>query len=69
VDFEASSFSQISPRLLFRSGWNARDQVALQYSHFFYNNWTAVRGGFPLDYDVTIVPDTDMFALTASMWW
>jgi len=69
VDFTASSFSQISPRLLFRTGWNAHDQVALQYSHFFNNNWTAVRGGFPPDYDVKIVPDSDMFALTASMWW
>jgi hypothetical protein len=69
VDFTASSFSQISPRLLFRTGWNAHDQVALQYSHFFINNWTAVRGGYPLDYDVKIEPDSDMLALTASMWW
>ncbi len=69
VDFTASSFSQISPRLLFRTGWNAHDQVALQYSHFFNNNWTAVRGGFPPVYDVKIEPDSDMLALTASMWW
>jgi hypothetical protein len=69
ADFEASSFSQVSPRILFRSGWNAHDQVALQYSHFFNNNWTTVRGGFPPEYDVKIVPDSDMFALTASMWW
>ena len=69
ADFEASSFSQVSPRILFRSGWNAHDQVAIQYSHFFNNDWTAVRGGFPPDYDLTIVPDDDMLALTASMWW
>ena len=69
VDFTASSFSQISPRLLFRTGWNAHDQVALQYSHFFNNNWTTVRGGFPPEYDVRIKPDSDMLALTASMWW
>jgi hypothetical protein len=55
--------------LLFRSGWNAHDQVALQYSHFFNNNWTTVRGGFPPAPDVKVEPDSDMFALTASMWW
>ncbi|HEX6764202.1 MAG TPA: hypothetical protein VF103_01965, partial [Polyangiaceae bacterium] len=71
VDFTASSFSQISPRILLRSGWNAHDQVALQYSHFFINNWTAVKTGFPPAYEdlPTTEPDTDMIALTGTMWW
>ncbi|HEY5374930.1 MAG TPA: hypothetical protein VIK01_14710 [Polyangiaceae bacterium] len=29
------TFSAISPALIFRAGWQAHDQVALQYSHWF----------------------------------
>jgi hypothetical protein len=71
VDFTPSSFAEVSPRILLRSGWNARDQVAIQYSHFFNNNWTAVRTGFPPTNPnlPTLEPDSDMIALTGSMWW
>jgi hypothetical protein len=55
--------------LIFRSGWNARDQVVLQYTRFFYNDLTTVRAGYPPADDVSVVPDTDMVSLSASMWW
>jgi len=52
-----------------RSGWNARDQVALQYSHFIYGSQTTVKGGYPPTDDPTLIPDKHMLALTASLWW
>ena len=63
------SYAVLSPRVIFRSNWNARDQVVLQYSRFFYGQFTTVRSGYPPVDDVAIVPDTDMFSLSASMWW
>jgi hypothetical protein len=69
VDFSDKSFSQISPRLLLRTGWNARDQVAIQYSRFFYGNLATVRDGYPPQDSLTTVPDDQMVAITASMWW
>lgn len=69
VDFADTSFSQISPRVLLRTGWNARDQVALQYSRFFYGSLATVRDGYPPQDTLTTVPDEQMVAVTASMWW
>jgi hypothetical protein len=69
ADFADKSFSQISPRVLLRTGWNARDQVALQYTRFFYGNLATVRDGYPPTDSVTTIPDPQMFAITASMWW
>jgi hypothetical protein len=69
VDYTDTAFAQVSPRLLFRSGWNARDQVALQYTRFIYGSQTVVRGGFPPRDDITLIPDESMLALTASLWW
>jgi hypothetical protein len=63
------AFSIISPRLIFRSKWNAHDQVVLQYSHFFYGENVLVRSGFPAVPDPTIHPDRDVISLSASMWW
>jgi hypothetical protein len=62
-------YSIVSPRLIFRSGWNAHDQVVLGYSRFFYNDFTTVRGGYPPADDVSIIPDPDLISLSASMWW
>jgi hypothetical protein len=69
VDFDSYRFAVLSPRLIFRSGWQAHDQVTLQYSHWFNGKLTTVRGGYPPKEDVTIVPDEDMVSLSASMWW
>jgi hypothetical protein len=63
------SFAVLSPRIIFRTGWQARDQVVLGYSHWFNGTFTTVRAGFPPREDVTVVPDEDMVSLSASMWW
>jgi hypothetical protein len=62
-------FGIVSPRLIFRSGWQARDQVVLQYSHFFYGSHPVVRSGFPAVDDPRLKPDADMISLSASKWW
>jgi len=65
----SQAFSILSPRLIFRSKWQAHDQVVLQYSHFFYGDNVVVRSGYPAVPDPTIHPDRDMISLSASMWW
>jgi hypothetical protein len=65
----SQAFSIASPRLIFRSKWQAHDQVVLQYSHFFYGDNVVVRSGYPAVPDPTIHPDRDMISLSASMWW
>lgn len=63
------SFAVISPRLIFRTDWQATDQVVLQYSHWINGSMTEVRTGYPPKVDPTASPDTDMISLSASMWW
>jgi hypothetical protein len=63
------SFSIVSPRIIFRTKWQAHDQVVLQYSRFTYGSGVVVRSGYPAVPDPTIHPDRDMVSLSASMWW
>lgn len=63
------SFTIVSPRLIFRSKWNAHDQVVLQYSRFIYGDGVIVRSGYPATPDPTIRPDRDVISLSATMWW
>jgi hypothetical protein len=63
------SFSIISPRLIFRSKWQAHDQVVLQYSRFIYGSGVIVRSGYPAVPDPGISPDRDVLSLSGSMWW
>jgi len=64
------TFAVLSPAVIFRTGWQAHDQIALQYSHWFNGANTNVRRpGYPSIEDHTIVPDKDMVSLTASFWW
>jgi hypothetical protein len=63
------SFAVISPRLIFRTDWQATDQLVLQYSHWMNGSQTLVRTGFPPREDPHASPDTDMISLAASMWW
>jgi hypothetical protein len=69
MQFDAYNFAVLSPRVIFRTGWQAHDQVTLQYSHWFNGKYTTVRAGFPPKPDVTVIPDEDMVSLSASMWW
>ena len=66
----SQTFAVVSPAVIFRTGWQAHDQIALQYSHWFNGKNTNVRSqGYPFLEDHSIVPDKDMVALTASFWW
>jgi hypothetical protein len=69
VDDSSATFSVISPALIFRTGWQAHDQVALQYSHWFDGANTNVQAGYPPVEDHSIRPDKDMVSLSASFWW
>lgn len=63
------SFAVLSPRLIFRTGWTATDQVVLQYSHWFDGGLTTVRTGDPPMDAPLVVPDSDMISLAARIWW
>jgi hypothetical protein len=69
VDDNSKTFSVISPALIFRTGWQSHDQIALQYSHWFDGANTNVRSGNPPMEDHSIVPDKDVLSLSASFWW
>jgi hypothetical protein len=63
------TFTVASPRLIFRSGWQAHDQVVLQYQHWFDGSDVVVRNGYPAVPDPSIHPDLNVVSLSASMWW
>jgi hypothetical protein len=68
-DIAEQSFTVVSPRILFRSDWQAHDQVMLQYSHWFNGSDVTVRSGTPAMDDPTLEPDADVISLSAIMWW
>ena len=63
------TFTVVSPRLIFRSGWQAHDQVVLQYSRWVEGSGVVVRNGYPAVPDPSIHPDENVISLSASMWW
>jgi len=63
------TFTVASPRLIFRSNWQAHDQVVLQYSHWWDNSGVVVRDGYPAAPNPSIHPDEDVLSLSASIWW
>jgi hypothetical protein len=69
VDDARYTTSIVSPRVIFRSGYNARDQLVLQYSHWFNGSGVIVNSGAPPVPDPTVRPDQDVLALMVSMWW
>ena len=68
-EFAGRTYSIVSPRVIFRSDWQSRDQVVLQYSKFLYGNDPLVKTGYPLRDDPNVNPDEDMVSLSANMWW
>jgi hypothetical protein len=69
VDDGFKSFAVVSPRIIFRSRWNAQDQVVLQYSHYLYGSDVVIRSGSPPIDDPTLRPDGDVVSLSGTMWW
>ena len=60
------AFDVISPKLIFRSNWNSREQVTVSYTRWFYGART--HGEAPNDYTHEELDD-QMFALSFGMWW
>lgn len=65
----AYSFAVLSPRVILRTDWLATNQVVLQYSHWFDGGLTTVRVGYPPVADPTVIPDSNLLSLSATMWW
>lgn len=67
---QAESFTVVSPRLIFSSDWNSQDQIALQYSRYFYGSQVLVRSPGYDPRDLTYArPDEQTLSLHATMWW
>jgi len=69
LDDATRTHAILTGRLIFRSDWQAQDQIVLQYSRFFSGSGVWVREGSPAKYDPTVVPDNDVVQLIATMWW
>ncbi len=63
------SYHIISPRLLFHTDWESRDELVLQYSRFVYGDQVVVRTGFPPEDDPAAIPDGHVFVMSGSYWW
>jgi hypothetical protein len=64
------TYNILSPRVIFHSDWQSRDQVVLQYSRFLYGDDPLVKSGYPLVDDPSLKnPDKDVLSLSANMWW
>jgi hypothetical protein len=63
------SFTIISPRVVFHTGWQSRDEFMIQYSHFSYGSRVVVRTGYPPMDDPTVNPDEHVFTLSGRFWW
>jgi hypothetical protein len=77
ADASDETFAIISPRIIFRSGFQAHDQVVLQYSRFMYGSNVGIRDTYRPTTDPSVDPnsaldfnpDEDVISLSASMWW
>jgi hypothetical protein len=59
----------LTARAIFRSDFNARDQITLQYSRYLTGSGVGVMYGSPPQRDYVIDPDENVLSLMASMWW
>jgi hypothetical protein len=63
------AFSIQTARLLFHTGWQSRDELALQYSHFDQGSDVPVYTGYPPLPDPGATPDQHVFVLSGTFWW
>jgi hypothetical protein len=66
---DRKTFAVISPKVIFHTDWSSTDQIVLSYAHWYNGSLTTVRTGYPPKEDLTTIPDEDMVALSANMWW
>jgi len=69
VDYDPRTTAIVTPRLIFRSDWNAQDQVVLQYSRYFNGSAATTVYGDPPVRDPSYDLDENVVSLSASMWW
>ncbi|MGA7121748.1 MAG: hypothetical protein WBY94_16700, partial [Polyangiaceae bacterium] len=66
---DRQAFSILSSRILFHTGWKARNEIALQYSYFSDGINVYARTGYPPIVDPSYNPDLHVFSLIGSIWW
>ncbi len=69
MDDAKQTHAIITGRLILRSGYQSRDQVAIQYSRYLNGSGVSFVDGYPPKRDYSTVPDEQVLALTASAWW
>lgn len=69
LDENHRAFSIWTGGLLFHSGWQSRDEIALRYSRFVYGREVNVARGFPPVDDPSVSPDEHVLSLSATFWW
>ncbi|HWP07130.1 MAG TPA: hypothetical protein VNN72_15365, partial [Polyangiaceae bacterium] len=69
TDDDAQTIAAVTPRLIFRTDYNSRDQVTLAYTHWSYGSGVVLRPNYRDLPDPSAVPDSDTFSLSATMWW
>jgi hypothetical protein len=68
-EFNRRSFTTYTGRLLLHTGWQSRDEFALQYSHFVYGREVYVANGYPPADNPGLNPDRHVLSLSATFWW
>lgn len=63
------SFWVMSPKLIIRTDWQARESLILQYAHYALGNNVEVEGDRRVNNLTSGTPDSDMVAILATMWW
>ncbi len=69
ADDDYQTHAILSPRVILHSDWNSQDQVVLQWSHYFNGTGVVAARGYPPVRDPSVVPDDDVFSISANMWW
>lgn len=62
-------FAVVTPKVLFRSGWDTRASLTLQYSAYILGDSVEVRGDERLLNNPSGNPDAHLLALYGTIWW
>jgi len=65
----STAFNIMSPRILFHTDWQSRDEFALQYSYFTNGANATVYTGAPPTADPSVRPDSHAFMISGTFWW
>jgi hypothetical protein len=68
-DNNRQTFTAFTPRMIFRSDWQARETVGIQYTGYLFDDGITINGDTRLVNTNSQNPDRHMFALFATMYW